>query len=73
MLRRPTEVVPGQGKKIVRMQPGVELLDMHKWLNERGYECSFCPGEMLSFCRPPQWHRHADGHVGSVVTTSAYL
>jgi len=40
--------VPGLGKKVVRCQPGVQLIDLAKWLDARGYECSFAPGPRRS-------------------------
>ena len=46
MPRRPDELVPGLGKKVVRVQPGVQLIDLAKWLDARGYECSFAPGPL---------------------------
>ena len=43
-LRRTDELLPGQGKKVVRLQPGVKMLQLARWLDAKGYECSFAPG-----------------------------
>lgn len=42
--RRKDELLPGQGKKVVRLQPGVKMLQLARWLDGKGYECSFAPG-----------------------------
>jgi len=42
--RSADEVVPGQGRVVARMQAGVKMLQLHTYLAERGYECSFAPG-----------------------------
>ena len=51
-MRRPDELIPGLGKKVVRVQPGVQLIDLAKWLDARGYECSFAPGPRRSRLSP---------------------
>lgn len=44
MLPRLDELLPGLGRKVVRLQPGVKMLQLAKWLDARGLECSFAPG-----------------------------
>lgn len=44
MLCRAEELVPGQGRTVARMQPGVTMLQLHRYLATRGLECSFSPG-----------------------------
>lgn len=44
LLRSAAEPVPGQGRVVARMQAGVKMLQLHTYLAERGYECSFAPG-----------------------------
>ena len=34
----------GQGRMVARVQAGVTLLQLHRYLAPRGYECSFAPG-----------------------------
>jgi len=46
--RSADEVVPGQGRVVARMQAGVKMLQLHTYLAERGYECSFAPGAARS-------------------------
>ena len=53
--RRAGEAVAGQGRMVARVQAGVTLLQLHRYLAKRGLECSFAPGApiccgMLSSC-----------------------
>lgn len=36
--------MPGQGRTVARMQPGVTMLQLHHYLATRDLECSFSPG-----------------------------
>ena len=38
--------MPGQGRTVARMQPGVTMLQLHRYLADRGLECSFSPGAL---------------------------
>ena len=52
----------GQGRMVARVQAGVTLLQLHRYLAPRGLECSFAPGALntnnlsadglLSMCSP---------------------
>ena len=37
------------GTKVVRVQPGVQMIDLARWLDAEGYECSFAPGLLGTF------------------------
>lgn len=41
--------MPGQGRTVARMQPGVTMLQLHAYLATRGLECSFSPGAPTFF------------------------
>ena len=41
---RADEAVVGQGRMVARVQAGVTLLQLHRYLAPRGFECSFAPG-----------------------------
>ena len=51
-VRRAVEPVPGRGRVVARMQAGVKMLQLHTYLAERGYECSFAPGAARAAARP---------------------
>lgn len=44
LARRAGEAVAGQGRMVARVQAGVTLLQLHRYLAPRGLECSFAPG-----------------------------
>jgi FAD/FMN-containing dehydrogenase len=76
---RPDELIPGLGKKVVRVQPGVQMIDLAKWLDARGFECSFAPeignatvGSLAS-CTSKDSSLKAPGTFGSLVATVTYV
>ena len=58
--RSADEVMPGQGHMVARMQAGVKMLQLHTYLAERGYECSFAPGAARALhARRVAWLLHS--------------